>query len=272
MTITMSNSKDDPSTVIVPFGKYKGVAAADLPTIDPRYAEWLLAQGWVAQQFAAIHAAIAARGATSDDSPEHNALQVRFLEPAFRLACVQLGLGKRLDDGREDERRTFIQCAERTVSDIKRDLEHLNRHFRGTHGERIARLQSQIEAAEAALVSVQTDDYQCKTQAVFEYHGLDVILYWLHTPHGTKPRSRITNAPSRNQIALELKPTLGDDFPTVMRQMRRLEYAYLVVGTYNGTTVSEQQLRQMFEANSQKVIFVREIEAQMNRKNLSLQF
>lgn len=263
----MSNStNDDPATVIVPFGKYKGVAAADLPAIDPRYAQWLLAQGWVAQQFAAIHAAIAARGATNDDSPEHNALQVRFLDPGFRLACLQLALGKGFDESRERDRKIYIEYAEAEVSSRKRDL---GRTF---SNDSVAKRQSALEAAEAALITVKNNDYQCRTRAVFECGGVDVVLHWVHTLFGAEPVGWMVYVEEKSQISIELKPSMGDDFPTVMRQMRRLKCAYLVVGTYNGTTVSEDQLRQMFEANGQKIIFVREIEAQMGEKNLGFKF
>src|SRR5579863_4808679 len=80
----------DPSAIILPFGKHKGKTVAELLAIDPQYADWVVAQGWVAQRFAELHAAILSRGAGADDTPEHNALQARFLDPLFRVATLSV--------------------------------------------------------------------------------------------------------------------------------------------------------------------------------------
>jgi hypothetical protein len=47
------------SAAVVPFGKHKGAAVAELVTKDPDYVRWLTGQGWLAQRFAELHAAIA---------------------------------------------------------------------------------------------------------------------------------------------------------------------------------------------------------------------
>jgi len=54
-----------PSAIVIPFGKHKGAIVAELLEKDPAYAEWIIAQGWVAERFAVLHAAILSRGAGS---------------------------------------------------------------------------------------------------------------------------------------------------------------------------------------------------------------
>jgi len=63
--------------------------------------------------------------------------------------------------------------------------------------------------------------------------------------------------------AAEIKPSLGDDFPSVMRQMARLESRFLLIDAYAGRAVAYPQLRQMFKANDCTVVTVREVEVEI---------
>lgn len=80
--------RNTPEALVLPFGKHKGKTVAELLEVDREYAQWLAAQGWLAERFAELHAALAARGSASDETPEHNALQARFLDEVFRVAAV----------------------------------------------------------------------------------------------------------------------------------------------------------------------------------------
>jgi hypothetical protein len=48
-----------------------------------------------------------------------------------------------------------------------------------------------------------------------------------------------------------------------MRQMARLQATVLVTHDYNGRGATEEQMRAMFKASGIEVVFVREIEAEM---------
>jgi hypothetical protein len=61
---------------------------------------------------------------------------------------------------------------------------------------------------------------------------------------------------------IEIKPSLGDDFPTVMRQMERLRAWVLVIDRF-AAVVPLETVRAMFKANGRKLITVREIEAEI---------
>jgi hypothetical protein len=78
----------------------------------------------------------------------------------------------------------------------------------------------------------------------FEYRGIDVII--------------------NGCIGIELKPTLGDDYPAVMRKMnsRRItDKNALVIGAYTGIGATLDQVRRMFAASGIRVLMVSEIEA-----------
>jgi len=202
-------AKPEPSAMILPFGKHKGRTVADVLASDPQYAEWMLGQAWFAERFAELHAALLTRGAASDDTPEHNAIQARFLDPVFR-AALGLTLSKRWCD---------------------------------------------FDLAKAAVQ--------------FEYQGIDVVLgafgQRTYAIPGTRfsPGYGIPEAVEDGVIlTIEIKPSLGDDFPTVMRQMERLHARVLVIDQLTGRLPLET-VRAMFKANGRKLVTVREIEAEI---------
>lgn len=95
----------NPQSTVVPFGKHKGRTVDEIAATDPAYLEWLAGQNWLAERFAAIHAAITS-GAEIADTPEHNAIQARFLDLRFRvafmLAAAPEHLRRTMEPGRWD--------------------------------------------------------------------------------------------------------------------------------------------------------------------------
>ena len=54
----------DTAGVVVPFGKHRGATVAEqLLEKDPAYADWLLAQGWLAERFRSEAASMTAPAA-----------------------------------------------------------------------------------------------------------------------------------------------------------------------------------------------------------------
>lgn len=267
--------KKSPSAIVLPFGKNKGSTVAELLTKDPAYAEWVANQGWVAERFAELHAAILSRGAVTDDSPEHNAIQVRFLDETFRLACLMAAEPSKLRQDKIDvlsfvtgiANKKIKECSdailyagekiengpekwEKTARDFSEDK------WFDKYNSQIA--ESRKSIAEANLWLQKPCDFGpiIKTMVKFEFRGIDVLISWSWEFAGRVWANKA-------ERAIEIKPTMGDDFPSVMRQMGRLKSDVLVVGEYTGRAVSEPQLRQMFEANGHTLLFVRDIEAEI---------
>jgi len=71
---------------IVPFGKYKGQPLA-LLAHDQAYCEWLLGQHWFVQRYANIHTLIVNHFGEPAETPDHNRLQLRFLDLDFLSRC-----------------------------------------------------------------------------------------------------------------------------------------------------------------------------------------
>jgi uncharacterized protein (DUF3820 family) len=238
-------AKKDPSAIILPFGKYKGATVAQVVESDLEYVNWILTQGWLPEKFAELHAALLSRGAGTDDTPEHNALQGRFTDPVFCAAFVcavtdESVLWKRLDDDVSGIGHEWLW----RENDGSRQMKEEARTYKDRY--------------EGALAAIAGGDYALSTSVWFEDRGVDVtVVWWWATGREMEWRFR-----GRTE-QVELKPALGDDYPTVMRQMQRLGVRNLVVGRYTGRGVSEQVLRTILESSGIRLIFVDEIESKM---------
>lgn len=74
---------------VVPFGKYKGQPVGAL-VADADYCDWLLAQPWFRDRFANVYQVVVNYGAEPVETPEHNALQLSFLDDARCLRLARL--------------------------------------------------------------------------------------------------------------------------------------------------------------------------------------
>lgn len=277
----MTEIKGDPSAVVVPFGKHKGTTVAELLVRDPQYADWLMAQGWLAERFAGLHAAILSRGSAPDDTPEHNAIQVRFLDPAFCAAfLIAAGCKSGLDEMRQKDCQRRSSDLQSTYDEIMREVgsipgrldkeSSLRQEVIGPRGGPRGILSRWIEGppTEAELLyqaDCQNDLKAAKhdlehpplvrlvTSCLFEAKGVDVTL----------TANYLESRYNRIRLRIEIKPSLGEDFPSVMRQMRASDCGHLVAGDYQGRSVSLPQLRQMFTANSQTLVMLADIEAEL---------
>lgn len=259
--------------MVIPFGKHKGMTVAEMLAIDPAYADWVANQGWVAERFAELHAAILARGAVSDDSPEHNTIQARFLEPEFRTACLLAADPESLKVTRDEFKKRLILLTKYQISDA-RDL--LKRKEEEGIISRATRI---LKTAPVELDELKSDSipFTLTTAVKFEVRGVDAVIHWQFSVERKMDwqeciRSGAINPDlskhgegnyDRGALNVEIKPSMGDDFPTVMRQMERLRARALVLEEYTGRAVPAPQIRQMFAASGYSLVFLRDIEAEI---------
>lgn len=269
--------EQDPSALVIPFGKHQGLTVAELLAKDPAYADWLAAQGWLAQRFAELHAAIVTRGAGADDSPEHNRIQVRFLDPLVRAAFVSLTQNvheARIRDWHDrtaylrDNLREAQQNLERAQANLDYANKQLSDPFYGKPQYRqqrlhdIAKAEQKLQSAQDMLPNAQAalanfPHLPLSSTVRFEQSGVDALIEWAFLeviPNRYDRRYR--------SIAVEIKPAMGDDYPSVMRQMQRLQCTCLLIETYSGQAVPLPVLRQMFAANQQTILTLQDIEAE----------
>jgi hypothetical protein len=188
---------------LIPFGKYKG-KPVEILAEDKDYTNWLLAQPWFKTKYQNIHMIVINNFHAPVDTPEHNELQVKFLDKKYALKLAYLL-----------EPRLFDKGHLPTISNLT------------------------VEK------------------------GYDVS-YMASTPHWY----------ASAKILIEIKPTIADDFPSVLRQMkasmpitcgdfddpRKKFYYCLVVRDYIGVGADREQFIQFFQSQGYRVIFWTDIE------------
>lgn len=74
---------------LVPFGKHKG-KPVDALMDDRPYLDWLMTQGWFKERHDNIYQVVINNGQEPSETPEHNAMQIRFLNEEYRLKVAYL--------------------------------------------------------------------------------------------------------------------------------------------------------------------------------------
>ncbi len=200
---------------VIPFGKYKG-QPVEVVVQDRQYVEWLTAQPWFRERFANIHTLIVNNFQEPTETPVHNALQARFLDPAFRARFFEV-------------------------------------------------VRANAVAGAPAAVEFEVEGFD--VQVVGKIHAIN------HYESG--PREVIESA----SLFVEIKPTVADDYPAVLRQIKdarqrprilKMDYcrqvqenvtrdAVLLLEEYTGSGATCEQFIEIFEASGIKVVFLDEI-------------
>lgn len=222
---------------VIPFGKYKGSSVENVATRDPQYLQWLMSQSWFTEKFGhLINITVNNFGVASNDTPEHNEMQARFIDTDMCLrVCAALGFVT----------NPYILRLLAVAHNLRR-MENYAERRTYWEDERV----------------LWEDRYHCDPEAKFEC-GMDVVIDF-RLPHMDceHPRHRL--------IGVECKPSVGDDFPAVLRQMdaqarnMKLRNAWcdlrvLYIGEYVGTSVPKDRFVKMFESSGITVIFEDEL-------------
>ena len=216
---------------IVPFGKYKGRPIVEVIETDPAYLQWLTAQDWFRAKYITLHQTIINRGAETEETPDHNALQVLFLDDEFclRFCCAHTSsfyedARKRLDGCRVHDRYTL-------------------RHVLGQHRDKIT-----------AMLDRPISTIKTTIHRDFEVHGVDVELeIRFESPDHS------TNWVFANySYKIEIKPAVGDDYPAVLRQMKRNGSTTIFLKDYTGQGATKEQFIKTFTASEFSVVFLRD--------------
>jgi len=205
---------------IVPFGKYKN-QPVEVLAHDREYCDWLVNQGWVKERFPDFFTVMINNFGEPAETPAHNAMQARFLEDRF---CYK-----------------FLHALDKLYGILDKKSMVL-----GTLGYR------QFEA-DAIDVDLQLAYWSYELQ--WSYTN---ILYSDWRLHADGPYTNIRKNVhdygyvSSTAWALELKPTLGDEYPAVLRQCLHQQRASraLVVDQFSAKGATLGQVRQIFQASS----------------------
>jgi hypothetical protein len=254
---------------VIPFGKYKGQPVEVLQA-DPGYVDWLRSTDWVQQRFPELHTLIINNFADPSETPAHNAIQARFLDRVFAANVFELARPGLVDRAKVAIVENWIQ----SIADDKEQLEKMS-----NYEQQQTRLEESILRRERNM----NFDWCFDLDARFEHSGIDVLLtvkIWRgektapfrltisttdEVKNGRYQYERFATWKSDRidarafLIAIEIKPSLGDDFPAVMRQMMASDANVLFVEQYTGQGASREQMVEMMKRSNIAAIFADQV-------------
>lgn len=294
----MTNEITRTSTeLVIPFGKYKGRSVGEVSGIDPQYLEWLAAQDWFAKKYQPIYNIIAAP--TDDMSPEHNSLQVKFLNDELCISLSKLIYPfdkKRTDEDVEDAvtdsiydigrilaepymrgRRETLELLKEQKEQIeivngrRKNSKEANEYLIKEHQHKIANV-AKVEGEIARIKKFHKEYIAGKRKLERKilkrsFEGISDVNLEIATVFSET--AGISGALwDRNfNLWVEVKPSIGDDYPAILRQVkdqaRRAQGMkgknVVVYESYSGIGATENQVRQMFNESDISIVKFNEI-------------
>ncbi|NOD87410.1 hypothetical protein GS646_07855 [Ruegeria sp. HKCCD4315] len=272
--------------------------------IDSGYVNWLLQQGWFAERNQAMYEHLTGEnygGAKVENTPEHNRLQALFLNPEYCLSvgrCAGVVTGVQYTREQHDERMDNVRLDIKDWSTYFDQLDQYeagliklrpNKPFYGDNTpvrEWLGTAELHFPTFEEVMAGFSIN---CTMQ--FETADIDVIAQW-HVYHDNSV-TNLANLGGLNFLenhwfgsglfCVEIKPTLGDDYPNVLRDMQRgrkraIKHVHgsyvpmyeqgpnqiphiLYVERFTATSVSFQQVEQMFAHSGFRIVMRHEVDA-----------
>lgn len=225
----------DKNTVI-PFGKYRGQEVTSIMARDPQYVQWLIQQAWFSEKFSPIYQLVVNNFAPpSEETPEHNALQVRFLDFDFRSAFWD-------------------------VCGTKFDWPLITKYYKRDFPDKPC----------APLTTLFDPKFE------------DIADVWFVVVATIEPDAKpYSDGHERHQehfnLAIEIKPSMGDDYPAVLRQIKRQKIAaketggwsswnfehhlrwFLLVDHFSSNVVTLDQVRQIFKQDGINIVLMSDV-------------
>lgn len=245
----------DVPTELVPFGKYANQPIEVLAT-DPRYVNWLVNQPGIRERYSWFYNILINNFCVPADTPAHNVLQAQFLQPDWRLKTALCTVGVR------------------DPTDAAVDYAHaLFKRENSWDGDGGSRSAWDIEIVSADCCNFFTrggrspygwstgQHWACHPIAAHNMLAVPAAVDF-ETASGIDVQFVVRGWLAEGELLIEIKPSLGDDYPTVLRQVRRSGANCLYVGSFRSDAIDVASLRAIFATAGVVVVFAAEV-AQM---------
>lgn len=223
---------------IIPFGKYKG-QPIEVLAADESYRDWLLSQGWFTEKFRDVYNVVINYGGEPQDSPEHNALQARLLNDDFCLSILRA-----IEPKWFNLRESYLSGKARpAIFDVNKIIdEKLSKeepitvhHVEFEHNG----WDSVIRFSGGLFYEVLAESFNGKYNK--ETGRYEELI-----------QARV--GPQNTILLVECKPVVGDDYPSILRQMKNykdVEYHHcirvLLAGSVQSAVVDLATITTIFE-------------------------
>jgi uncharacterized protein (DUF3820 family) len=255
---------------LIPFGKYKGKPVTEIIS-DTEYLKWLSLQPWFKEKHPTIYNITINQTISNNDSktPEHNKIQNMFLEENFCNKVLEhlykkdiindfTTLYKLVSDNEDNE--DIMKYSNDYIKSIDVDVE-----FEASYNWDIILTPKTFNPI---ILSFAIDKQISSKLKIISLYNCEEKS----TECGYKKKLTY-------RICIEIKPFLGDDYPSVLRKMKtqimlmgtprivRTGYRnithypepcvfILLIKEFKSETTSEQQLIKIFNQTNIKVIFL----------------
>jgi hypothetical protein len=250
---------------IIPFGQYKG-QEIDLLVNDQNfrnYCDWAINQPNIKEKYPAFCQIVVNNFSPPQDTPEHNILQNRFLDNNF---CLALG---KLCNWKLMKKNSCIRNLNSAISKALKMSDNNDYEWKRKN-EKIEELKSKKEFVNESVFEIDGIDYWdadipfFEIKTIFEQDGWDVIIQADDSACRDDCEAFNDCYINLNKIAVEIKPSVGDDYPAILRQMKMTrihpDYQCLIYENFNAIGATIDQFKSVFESSGFKVFSFADIE------------
>jgi hypothetical protein len=228
---------------IITFGKHKGKPIGILAA-DKEYTRWLLAQPWFKTKYQNIYTIVINNFHEPVNTPEHNAMQIKFLDRSYSLKFAHFLEPDLFHWNSQQINKKLLDILAKSR---KRDAEKQSNICEEKFHARV------VEMNKQKLLTISTPNFE----------GGHDVSYFVRYGVDTMSRSL--------KIQVEIKPSIGDDFPAVLRQMKNAipakihgdfdeSFHCLLVRDYVGEGANKEQFVLFFETQRFKVVFASDLD------------
>lgn len=274
--------------MIIPFGKYAG-QPVDVLQADPSYCQWLTGQNWFRERYATINTLIINNFTKPEDTPEHNALQVKFLDNDFvekfgkyyfkindasRMAlakkyseqyavCTKMYNKEQIaiDEYNKNTLCDYPYTIPKDAARVPCNMQHGDAYYYPKCKELYDAKSNWWCKPGSECVCCKLSDMSSKvglykfSHIEFEVDGWDVKFV-----HGVIGQNN-----SLDTVYIEIKPCVGDDYPSILRQMKANQQDHygtfiLLYKQFTATGATESQVKEIFKNSKFNMISFSEIE------------
>lgn len=274
--------------MVVPFGKYAGQPVEVLQN-DPNYCNWLLSQNWFREKYAQFNTLIINNFAKPEDTPEHNELQATFLSnsiveklikiiekpsPQFLLEYYKKQYGECLANIQK-QRRYVEACGTGKIlvpCKMQYTPDEYNYSYFDSSAANKCRCWNNPECP-TTCTCYQYISGQCLSPGnvnfcdddiEFEVNGWDVVI-----SGGIIGADMFHCSSTEKQYFIEVKPCLGDDYPSILRQMKAnskcchyKDEMILIYKDFTASGATIEQVKCFFMHSNIKVLSFHELEGE----------
>lgn len=254
----------------VPFGKYKNQSITKLMA-DTNYINWLKNQPWFENKYKDVYNIVVLNNFQNEDqpTPEHNKIQANFLEKNFCEKFAKLFINKtncefrstfEPNDGMDINLRIHKSYNNQITQITNQSISDLKQHIFGDVNFKTAKEAN--DYADSTLTAFkQKMNNSCINNHLSFWidHNNNICLSVIHDFYV--------------KYKIEIKPILGDDYPCVLRKMKRqiqfirqkhcgtnpYDNIILLVDKFDSKAVTKKQLINMFQHENIKVVFMKDI-------------